>query len=143
MRTPRLLYAALLVSGVAAADAPLDVTIRVLESPRDLPEAVTRRIELPPRAPDVADDRAGPGQSRANDARGAEAEPPGPRTDSGSRGNGRAEMRGRPGGPPGLDRASQARPQGRDFGQSTADEARQRGSRGNGVGHRPHGRGRH
>ena len=120
----RFLYAALLWSGVAFADAPLDVTIRVLESPHELPDAVTKTIELPPRAAEATPENVPPGLDRANDARSQQ-----PRQN-------------------GLDRATQARPQGRDLsprgldvgprgrGQvpSVADEARNAGNRGNGLG---------
>lgn len=52
-----------------ADDKPLDVTIRVVTSPADLPEAVTKTIELPPTASDVARERAARGLDTANQAR--------------------------------------------------------------------------
>jgi len=56
--------------GVAAADdKPLDVTISVVSSPDDLPDAVTKTIELPGTASDVAVERSGKGLETANQAR--------------------------------------------------------------------------
>lgn len=52
-----------------AGDEPLDVTISVVQSPNDLPAAVTKTIELPAAASDVARDRSGKGQDTANQAR--------------------------------------------------------------------------
>lgn len=70
MRTPSLVVlAATLGASVAMADEPLDVTIRVVESPSDLPSAVTKTIELPPAASATARERAQPGLDRANEAR--------------------------------------------------------------------------
>ena len=70
MRRAYLLLAAIcLVGGAMADDKPLDVTITVVESPGDLPAAVTRRIELPPAASDRARDRAQNGLETANEAR--------------------------------------------------------------------------
>lgn len=59
----------LLSGGVAFADQPLDVTIRVVNSPADLPAAVTKTIELPAAAADVARDHAAKGLGTANQAR--------------------------------------------------------------------------
>lgn len=57
-------------AGVALADdQPLDVTISVVQSPNDLPAAVTKTIELPAAASDVARDRSGKGLGTANQAR--------------------------------------------------------------------------
>lgn len=52
-----------------AGDEPLDVTISVVQSPNDLPAAVTKTIELPPAASDVARERSGKGLGTANQAR--------------------------------------------------------------------------
>lgn len=56
-------------TGVALADQPLDVTISVVQSPNDLPAAVTKTIELPAAASDAARDRSGKGLGNANQAR--------------------------------------------------------------------------
>lgn len=65
-----LFLAAALVAGLAVADdKPLDVTITVVESPADLPAAVTKTIELPAAAADQARERSQPGLERANEAR--------------------------------------------------------------------------
>ena len=49
MRRASIFLAATLFVGVAMADdKPLDVTITVVDSPADLPDAVTKTIELPP-----------------------------------------------------------------------------------------------
>lgn len=70
MRTPKLFLAAAFVTGFAMADdQPLDVTIRVVESPADLPAAVTKTIELPPAAADRAREAAQHGLDTANQAR--------------------------------------------------------------------------
>lgn len=71
MRKARLfLVTALLFAGVAMADdKPLDVTITVVNSPNDLPAAVTKTIELPPAAADHARERAVNGLDSANQAR--------------------------------------------------------------------------
>ena len=61
--------ATLLFAGVAMADQPLDVTISVVQSPNDLPAAVTKTIELPVEASDVARERAAKGMDAANQAR--------------------------------------------------------------------------
>lgn len=62
--------ATLLFAGVAMADdQPLDVTISVVQSPNDLPAAVTKTIELPVEASDVARERAAKGLDAANQAR--------------------------------------------------------------------------
>jgi len=56
--------------GVAAADdKPLDVTISVVSSPEDLPDAVTRTIELPGAAAEIARERSQKGLDTANQAR--------------------------------------------------------------------------
>jgi len=56
--------------GVAAADdKPLDVTISVVSSPEDLPDAVTKKIELPGSAAGVAVERSEKGLDTANQAR--------------------------------------------------------------------------
>lgn len=57
------------VGGAMADDKPLDVTITVVESPGDLPAAVTKTIELPPSASDRARERAQHGLETANEAR--------------------------------------------------------------------------
>ncbi len=59
----------LLPGAVAFADQPLDVTIQVVNSPADLPAAVTKTIELPAAASDVARDHAAKGLDTANQAR--------------------------------------------------------------------------
>jgi hypothetical protein len=65
-----LIAAAFVVAGAAMADdKPLDVTITVVESPADLPDAVTKTIALPPAASDRAHERAQPGLDTANQAR--------------------------------------------------------------------------
>ena len=67
-----VLLAAVFPSGIAAADdKPLDVTISVVTSPNDLPEAVTRTLELPDAASasEVARNRSSKGLSTANQAR--------------------------------------------------------------------------
>lgn len=70
MRRAYLLLAALCLAGGAVADdKPLDVTITVVESPGDLPTAVTRTIELPPAASDRARERLQYGLKTANEAR--------------------------------------------------------------------------
>lgn len=70
MRPPKILFAAILFSiTAAAADKPLDVTITVVESPADLPAAVTKRIELPTSASDRAHDASLHGLDIANEAR--------------------------------------------------------------------------
>lgn len=71
MRKSGLVVAVLLLlpAGAALADQPLDVTIRVVSSPADLPAAVTKTIELPAAASDVARDRAAKGLDTANQAR--------------------------------------------------------------------------
>jgi hypothetical protein len=65
MRASNLILAVLLSSGVAMADdKALDVTIKVVESPADLPSAVTRTIKLPPAAAQKAREQpanSGPG----------------------------------------------------------------------------------
>ncbi len=52
-----------------AAGGALDVTITVVDSPADLPAAVTSKIELPTAASSVAGERSAKGLSTANDAR--------------------------------------------------------------------------
>lgn len=52
-----------------ADDQPLDVTISVVQSPSDLPASVTKTIELPPAASDVARERSEKGLGTANQAR--------------------------------------------------------------------------
>jgi len=70
MRRAYLLLAALcLVGGAMADDKPLDVTITVVESPGDLPTAVTRTIQLPPAASDRARERAQYGLKTADETR--------------------------------------------------------------------------
>lgn len=118
MRKAVVFCAALLAPVAAFADAPLDVTIRVLESPHELPDAVTKTIELPSAAAAAAREHAQPHLDGANEARTPESRPNA------------------------LDRAGQARPQGPDFGRSMADDPRNRGNPGNGAGGRPPGRGR-
>ena len=76
-----VIVASLLSLGTAyAEDRPLDVTIKVLESPGDTPDTVTRTIKLPPAAsrrpgeiePGHAEDRreveSGPHGDRGADA---------------------------------------------------------------------------
>lgn len=128
MRKSNLLYAALLCSGVALADAPLDVTIRVLESPHELPDAVTKTIELPSQAADAARRHGQSGPDRANEARPQE-----PRQ-KGLDGTTDRRPQGRDLSPRGPDLG----PRGRGLAPSVADEARNAGSRGNGVGRGPH-----
>ena len=73
MRMLKLILAAALFTGAtamtAADDKLLDVTIRIVESPADLPSAVTKTIELPPAAAERARERSQPGLERANEAR--------------------------------------------------------------------------
>lgn len=70
MRASKLFFAGLFFSTMALADdQPLDVTIRVVESPNDLPAAVTKTIQLPPAAAERARERAQPGLDTANEAR--------------------------------------------------------------------------
>lgn len=67
-----LFIAAVFVAGIAMADEkPLDVTITVVESPADLPDAVTKTIELPASVPADARarDSAQHGLDTANQAR--------------------------------------------------------------------------
>jgi hypothetical protein len=64
-----VLFMACALSGVAVADDTLDVTISVVGSPNDLPAAVTKTIELPAAASDMARDRAAKGLDTANQAR--------------------------------------------------------------------------
>jgi hypothetical protein len=52
-----------------ADDRPLDVTISVVRSPHDLPAAVTKTIELPAAAADIAREHSSKGLSTANQAR--------------------------------------------------------------------------
>ena len=59
----------LFVGFAMADDQPLDVTIRVIQSPNDLPAAVTRTIELPVAASDLARERSRKGLDTANQAR--------------------------------------------------------------------------
>ena len=70
MRVSKAFIAVLFFAGVAMADdKPLDVTIKVVESPADLPTAVTKTIELPPSASDRARERSQHGLETANQAR--------------------------------------------------------------------------
>lgn len=72
MRKTCLFIAAAFIVGVAMADdKPLDVTITVVESPADLPDAVTKMIELPSAVPDRAraHNSAEQGFETANQAR--------------------------------------------------------------------------
>ena len=70
MRMPKLFLAAVFLAAVAMADdEPLDVTITVVDSPADLPAAVTKTIELPAAAADHAQERAQHGLDTANQAR--------------------------------------------------------------------------
>ena len=64
-----LMLACLLGSGTAYADDDLDVTMRMVPTDVDLPDAVTKVITLPPPAPDNARTNAEKGLSTANDAR--------------------------------------------------------------------------
>ena len=62
--------ATFLFVGIAMADdKPLDVTISVVQSPNDLPAAVTKTIELPVAASDVGRERSAKGLDTANQAR--------------------------------------------------------------------------
>lgn len=67
----RIIAAAMyLFVGIAMADdQPLDVTIRMIQSPNDLPAAVTKTIELPVAASDRARERSRKGLDTANQAR--------------------------------------------------------------------------
>jgi hypothetical protein len=70
MRMSKVFFAVLFFAGIAMADdKPLDVTIKVVESPTDLPAAVTKTIELPPSASDRARERSQHGLETANQAR--------------------------------------------------------------------------
>jgi hypothetical protein len=71
MRRTHLLLAAAFFAGIAMADdKPLDVTITVVDSPADLPAAVTKTIELPAPAVDQAHGYAQQGaHETANQAR--------------------------------------------------------------------------
>jgi len=80
MRALSLLFVLLFPAGVAMADdKALDVTIRVLESPVDLPSAVTKTIQLPPAAAQKA---------RENPAAGEPEPGSGNRDESRNRGKG-------------------------------------------------------
>ncbi len=69
-KTGIISVAVFLFVGIALADdQPLDVTISVVQSPNDLPAAVTKTIELPAVASDVARERSGKGLDTANQAR--------------------------------------------------------------------------
>jgi hypothetical protein len=66
-----LILAALFFSGdqAIADDRTLDVTIKVVESPADLPSAVTKTIKLPPAAAQKAREQSsstGPGSGTAS-----------------------------------------------------------------------------
>ncbi len=62
--------AVFLFVGIAMADDKLlDVTISVVQSPNDLPAAVTRTLELPAAASAAARERSAKGQDAANQAR--------------------------------------------------------------------------
>ena len=69
----RLIFGAtVFVTGLAMADdQPLDVTIRVLDSPATLPGAVTKTIQLPPSVAESvkAPERSERGLEIANEAR--------------------------------------------------------------------------
>ncbi len=70
IKTGIIAVAAFLFVGIAMADdQTLDVTIRVIQSPNDLPAAVTRTIELPVAASDRARERSRQGLETANQAR--------------------------------------------------------------------------
>jgi hypothetical protein len=70
IRTVTIAIGAFFLAGVAMADdQPLDVTISVVQSPDDLPAAVTKIIALPDAASDVARERSGKGMDTANQAR--------------------------------------------------------------------------
>ena len=64
-----LLVASMMTAGTALADNDLDVTIKVLESPHERPEAVTKTIQLPPSASQRAVQRSRRGLETANEAR--------------------------------------------------------------------------
>lgn len=72
MPKSKWLVAAALVTGIGIAVAddqpPLDVTITVVESPADLPAAVTTTIPLPPSAAARAHERGQPGLDTADQA---------------------------------------------------------------------------
>ncbi len=68
-KTGIIAAAALSFAGIAMADQPLDVTISVVQSPNDLPAAVTKTIELPAAASDVGRERSMKGLDTANQAR--------------------------------------------------------------------------
>lgn len=69
-KTGIIAVATLLFAGVAMTDErPLDVTISVVQSPNDLPAAVTRTLELPAAASAAARERSAKGQDAANQAR--------------------------------------------------------------------------
>lgn len=69
-KTGIVAVAMFLFAGIAMADdKPLDVTISVVQSPNDLPAAVTKTIELPAAASDVARERSAKGLDTANQAR--------------------------------------------------------------------------
>jgi hypothetical protein len=59
----------LFVGAAMADDEPLDVTISVVQSPNDLPAAVTKTIELPPTASAIGGQNSSNGLSTANQAR--------------------------------------------------------------------------
>jgi len=72
LQSRALLFAALLVgSGMAYADDDLDVTMRMVPSGAELPDAVTKVITLPSQsqAPEHAGDKAAKGLERANEVR--------------------------------------------------------------------------
>lgn len=71
MRVTRLVFVLGLMAAnsAMAADGSLDVTITVVDSPGQLPSAVTKTIELPPAASDIARERSAKGMNTANEAR--------------------------------------------------------------------------
>lgn len=70
MRLPKLFLALAFLGGIAMAeDRPFEVTIKVVESPTDLPGAVTKTIQLPAPASARAEERSQEGLNNANEAR--------------------------------------------------------------------------
>ena len=77
----------------------LELTMTLMPADAELPEAVTRTIELPPAAAARGVEASEPGRSRADGARGNRQE--------------------------GQDAAAEARERGREFGEAMAEQARE------------------
>lgn len=77
----------------------LELTMTLMPANAELPEAVTKSIELPPAASAGGAEASEPGRARADDARGNRQE--------------------------GQDAAAEARERGREFGEAMAEQARE------------------